>query len=372
MAWTGAVVVLALGLAAYGQNGIERGGRSGANPAADSGEGGAGHRTERSRQGPTTRPEGLVVVDESVVYLMANEPQQHLASAALKLAEKNYKGTAAELRIASDYLKFQSSEQGSMRQGQAHNEPRTELQSQREEGQGKHQARAESQNGSQKHAEKGQGQAEHQFTLKQEAQRLVKLADKIEKQQGGVDEQALHKEFGRVNFALAEHDQKQAEQALKRKEYTRAGYKLDAAALAFEQAEAWSGQQPKQEMVDVLYNAHQVASNLVGENMSLANQAAIGQGEKLYGNRQANARQGQQGEAQTAGARSQAENTNPLLGTTKAEANNIAEHAKGIVDQLGKELDQSRGRFEQGSGGQAQPTAAESGRNGGEKQHENK
>ena len=344
VAWS-AVLALTCGVAAYAGPGSDGSGDSRRGGEAAAGQG----------RVPSTRPQGFVILDESVVYMIANEPQQHLAAALVKAADKNYKGAAAELRIAGDYLKFQSSQE--------------------------------------------QGREQGKDMLGQEMKRLNKLAGKLEKgEQGGADLPSLQKEFGVVSFALAGHYQQAAEQALKSRQYTRAGYKLDSAALAFEQAIGWSGEQPKQETINVLNNAHKVASNLVGENMSLANQAAIGKGRDWYSGhqegrenpqnaqakreaRQDQARQEQErAEAQTAGARSQAGN-NPLLGTTKAEADNIAEHAQGIVDQLGKELQNCQSSFQQG-GNQSrsqghdqngsQNGSSNAASNSGQRSHENR
>ncbi len=208
-------------------------------------------------------PAGYVLIDERIVYLTANEPQNHMLRAHDAMMNKNNKVAASEVRIAADYLDAQASQVNQSSDSQ----------------------------------------------LTNCADQLRQLAKQIDNGQN-VDTQKLNDAFAKADARLADFYQSRAKEELNNKQYVRAGYDLRAGADGLSQAMVWSNQQPEKNAQQVIDNTQQVAWNLINESVGSA------QNKKL------------------------SENPQPQSGTSKAEAQNISEHANGMVSALGKQIDQ--------------------------------
>lgn len=273
----------------------------------DTGQSSAGQQQQQDA------PEGFVLIEERVVYLLGNQPQQHFLAAAQKLAANDKQGAGAELRIAANYIDMQASRAGQEKQH-----------------------------------------------LTKASQKLNKLAEKA--QAGEISSpDELNKAFAKANLALARHYQAKAESALEGKNYVMAGYDLDNAANSFRQAMVWSDQQPKQEQVQAMDTAGQVALSLQSERMSVAREAKSdeaksdqrgGSDQPKADQKRSDDRFGDQ--AQQASAAS----SDPRIGTTPAEAQNIAQHAREATKSLGKQIEQFAQAAPSGSEGAAD-TASE-------------
>ena len=252
-------------------------------------------------------PEGFVLIEERVVYLLGNQPQAHFLSAAQKLGANDKEGAAAELRIAANYIDMQGSRAGADKQ----------------------------------HLDKA-------------SQKLNKLADKAKAGDITSPDQ-LSKAFSRANLALSKHFQSKAESALEKDNFVMAGYDLENAANSFRQAMVWSKQELKPEQVQAVDTAAQVALSLQAERMSAADEASSSQ-------EQAQSEEGASlsDQAQQASASS----SDPRIGTTPAEAQNIAQHAREAAKTLGEHIDQ----FAQASQDQQQDAMTDEARSASEKQ----
>jgi hypothetical protein len=271
----------------------------------------SGARAMQQNQQSQQAPQGFVLLDERVVYLLANQPQQHFAAAVQKLQQKETQSAAAELRIAANYIDMQAS-------------------------------RAT-----------GQFQQDRQ-ALSQASQQLNQLADQVQKGKINSPDQ-LTNTFAKSNLALAKLFQAKSENDLQSNKYDMAGHALQNAALSFRQALVWSKQQPPRETMDVINNARKVASNLQSERMAMASQSSKSSsgssqssGAQPSGSQSARSEQSQSGnlssQAQTASG-----NMNPITGTTPAEAQNIAQHARDVSQALGQQIDQYASKVSSGS-----------------------
>ena len=258
---------------------------------------------ERSRRGqPSTgqqqgqAPEGYVLVREEIVYLLAARPQQHLVGSLQRLAAGDRRGAAAEVRLAAAYVDLQSS--------------------------------------------RGDGEARQ--ALSGVADQLNQLARQIAQGQD-LSAEKLTREFARAEQALAEHHQVMALAALQKDNPLKAGYELEAAAQSFQQAIAWSGRPARQENTQTIGNALEVAASLRGENLSQFEQAQQ-QGQASAPQRQPAQASGQNQDqdAQEASGRQGSGQglQDPRIGTSKAEAENIQEHALQVVQALGRDIEQ--------------------------------
>jgi hypothetical protein len=221
-------------------------GSSGKQPQAN--EQGAGNASKGSSQSEAQNgkssqaPEGFVLLDERVVFITANEPQNHFLRAHEDMATGDNRGAAAEIRIAADYLDMQASR---------------------------------------KDEQDGQG-------LKQEAQSLRKLAGDVAEcksklseksagesssarssgqQDGSCSLQDVNEAFAAANLRLSQSFRDEANKALEGKKFVRAGHELGDAATTFEQALAWSGQKPQQDRQQAVEEAYLAANALVGEDL---------------------------------------------------------------------------------------------------------
>jgi hypothetical protein len=123
-----------------------------------------------------------------------------------------------------------------------------------------------------------------------------------------VDTSTLTNAFAKASQRMADLRHDQAQQALSSDNFIRAGYHLRSSASSLENAFVWSQQKPDQATAQLIENARQVSYNLINENVASA------QGKTL------------------------SESPDPTFNTTKAEGQNIAEHARTIVKSLDKHI----------------------------------
>ena len=101
---------------AQAANGQSSGGQQPANPPsgqnAAPGAGAAGSQGQSSQgsdqQQQQQAPEGWILVQERVIVLTANEPQNHFLRSQQHLAQGNAKAAAAEARVGAAYLEMQA------------------------------------------------------------------------------------------------------------------------------------------------------------------------------------------------------------------------------------------------------------------------
>jgi hypothetical protein len=221
VAAAGVVSVATCGLA-LGQSAQDRGSRDSqqTTPRDSSGTDSSGTAPGSQQQQQQQRqqaPEGFVLVSERVIYLMLNEPQQHFLEAAEDVAQKHYKGAAAEIRLAAGYLDMQASRTGAASQ-----------------------------------------------QLTSQADQLRQLADRVE--QGKVTSpDELAQAFARANKELAQHHEAIAQQAIQQKKPVKAGHDLDQAAMSLEQALVWMKQKPEGDTLTAIGNARAAAAQLMAK-----------------------------------------------------------------------------------------------------------
>jgi hypothetical protein len=236
-------------------------------------------QSQRPGQGDQA-PEGFIIVEERLVYVLADQPQLHMTQAVAKLAQDDNRAAAEELRLAADYVALQGS--------------------------------------------RGKGEASSQ--IKQSADKLRTIADKIE---GGElkDSQKLSNAFAKVNLNLARHHNALAKSFLENDRYVAAGHDLASAATSLKQALVWTNEQPQQELITMLGNADRIAAELRAESV----------GEQLSGDDRAQPAGARQTPDQQ---RQDRQDQSPVTGTSDAEAKNIAQHAQKITDELSQQIDQ--------------------------------
>ena len=172
------------------------------------------------RQQRQAAPDGFVLIEERLVYVLANEPQLHMAAALANLAKDDHKAAAEELRIAANYVEMQGS--------------------------------------------RGEGDASQ--VISQSADKLRTVADKVE--QGELkDAKKLAKTFAKTNVALAEHHNAMAKTFLQGERFIAAGHDLRSAATALREAVVWNEQQPDEAMVSLVNNAERVSAELISESV---------------------------------------------------------------------------------------------------------
>jgi len=208
-----------------------------ASAAESSGAAGPGSATpSRSAQSGATSdqqkaPPGFVLLEEDVVYMTAEQPQQHLLRAHEQMAANNPKAAAAELRMAANYIKMQEARPGEI---------------------GKQ-------------------------LLSPWRQNLEKLASQVSK--GDVKAQDLTKDAADTSYALAKYFSERAVDELKNKHEVTAGYDLSAAAGNFEQALAWSQQKPQDKQVQAIAESRSASDQLITAANLAADQSAGQSGE---------------------------------------------------------------------------------------------
>ena len=211
---------------AQAANGQSSGGQQPANPSssqnAAEGAGGAGSQGKSSQgsdQQQQQTPEGWILVQERVIVLTANEPQNHFLRAQQHLAQGNAKAAAAEARVGAAYLEMQ--------------------------------------------AARSRGAADQKLSdaataLRQQASQIAQAGGDAQKQQ-----EQLKQSFASANAALAAHFKSLAQRSLQSQRNVMAGYDLNAAAASLAAAFAWSGTQPQQEASTAIRDAQQAAAQLM-------------------------------------------------------------------------------------------------------------
>jgi hypothetical protein len=314
--------------------------RQNAPESASQAQGQGGHARESRGERQRQTPEGYVLIEENTVYLMANEPQQHLLQAHADLARKDYRAAAEETRLAAAHLDMQAARPGDKQNND----------------------------------------------LKKEAQQLRKIAGELQNgnnKGNNTSIQTLDKDFARASDALAKHFDAITQHDLSKQNYVAAGYDLNATANAFKDTIIWSDQKPSKDDLEMIGNAQEIALNLrsnevyKGEKALKAekqawNNESAGNGSSQHSQQAQSSNQ--QGQAQQANARLPAGVThNPLTGTTPAEARNDAQHAQKMADALGKAIDQFDSKIgqSQGQGQQAGQNKATSENNSSSAHQEN-
>jgi hypothetical protein len=281
-------------------------------------------RQSQGNQSDQQAPDGFVIVDERVITLTANEPQNHFLRAHEFLNRNDTRGAAAEIRIAAGYLDMQASrDKGQDRQSlsSAADQLRN-VADQLKNGQGQPAQQAGSQQGQQ--AQQGQQSAQQQQAQQQQSQQSQQQTA-----QSGQQEQVTQA-FASANHALAEHFQRLAKHELQSKKAIMAGHDLDAAASALRASCAWSGQKPDQEARSAIQDAQRVAFELISHEPMNA------QAQSQTGDQSTSSNASSDDEAQPAGAR---------IGSSEqhqqgnhAQSQMIPQDAQKAVDQLGQAI----------------------------------
>lgn len=310
--------------------------------AAESRENGAA--ANNSKQSQQT-PEGFVLVDEQLITLTANEPQNHFIRAQEYLSQNDPRAAAAEVRIGAAYLDMQASRKGEadqkdLRSVSAHLRKIADQLAKGEMNESR-QANGQEKNGQEKNGQEKNGQANA-------------ASGQITGQSS--EQQRLNHAFAHAERALAQHFQEEARNEIGQKRAVRAGEDLDAAASALRASIVWTNQQCSSECMQAINATRQLSDELLtpaGENQQRQQSASAKQGENAE-------RQGTQGkesaneEAQPAGARLSGEQE----GATATENNRIPADAEKVVDELGKAIESTGSRNSAqhpGEGAQAEP-----------------
>lgn len=158
---------------------------------------------------------GKVLVEEEIIYFFVDEPEGHFQQAHENFLKKDFKGAAAEIRKGTNFVKLETA---------------------RATGEGKK-------------------------TLTASIDELEKLASDVEK---GTVKSAndLGKAFARVHHALAFHHHMQASEAWAKKETSKVGHALRAAASHLEKALAWGGHEIEAAVVKVIGTGRHVGEKL--------------------------------------------------------------------------------------------------------------
>jgi len=219
-----AAVIAAAGMAcsALGQQGQSSSqaqtGQQQGQHQADAGKGSSaqapsGGDNQSSQSSQQQSPEGFVLIRQDVVYLMANEPQNHLTRAAENLALNDKQKSAGELDVAAAYINSMVSQ-------------------------------------------------DNDKSLSDCVDKLHQTAKDV--RNGNLsDPKELSQTIARTNLALADHFQKKADQALGSHKQVKAGYDLRAAATSLEQALVWSKESPDQNRVEAIQNAQRASASLL-------------------------------------------------------------------------------------------------------------
>jgi hypothetical protein len=253
-------------------------------------------RDRSAQMGQQAQPgdarDGFVMIEERLIFVLADAPQLHMTSALGKMKQDDRKGAAGELRVAADYIEMQK-------------------------------ARAR------------EGTSE---ILADRADKLRKMADKVEAGELR-DAEKISRTFAKTSVTLARHHNELAKKHLDNERYVAAGYDVAAAAKSFQQANVWYGQEPSDEVLALIDNARHVSENLrmeaVGEKLDRDAQPAAA--------RDAVAGRDRDGDARPAAGRPLGD---PRIQTTPAQAENIVEHAQDITGKLGEKISQFSQRID--------------------------
>jgi len=316
----------------------------------------SGRNSEQARPSDQSRQaaEGFVIIDEQLITLTANEPQNHFLRAKEYLMRNDHRAAAAEVRIAAAYLDMQASRKGEADQQELRSES-TRLRKvadrlasgnwQREEGQGQGQQQGQAQGQGQE-----RGQAQGRANPAGEQGQANKPGESAKPQEAATGDQAAHHhwlnhQFARAQRVLAKHFQEEAKNEIGKQKAIRAGEDLDAAATALSAAMVWSGKECSSQCTQAVADARRLSNELL-EPQSQGQQGqaqAAGAGEQ---GKQPAAEQGKQDiansnannaneQAQPAGARLSGEETQ----AQSARAARIPQDAEKVVDELGKAID---------------------------------
>lgn len=279
----------------------------------------------QSQQGSQQAPVGFVLVEERVIVLTANEPQNHFLRAGELFLAGNDQAAAGEVRMGANYIDMQASRA----QGEAKKQLTSaaqELRAAAKQLRGKGGQRAQQ---SRQQQTQGQQQGGEQQDARQaQAQRQQQMQRQMQ-----TEARELLEAFAQANYALAQHFQAKAKSAIENERPVIAGHELNAAADALTAAVTWAGQQVPQEAVQAITSTQQLAARLAVPSDD------------------------GQGEAQQAGARQGA-----------GPGGEIPENAKQVVQELGKAIEncgQSIRSFSSDDGKQSVPGSA-SGTGGGQ------
>jgi hypothetical protein len=197
-----------------------------------SGSSGQASSNVQSKQGQQAQnaPDGWILIEEQVVMLTANEPQNHFLRAQQLLGQNDAKAAAAEVNVGAAYLDMQGAR-----------------------------------------SNKG---ADDQ--LKSAADRLRQLAGEVRKAGNGDVQhlqQQLAETFASANYALAKHFQDLTTQDVGGKKAIAAGYDLRGAADSLAAAYVWSKMQAPQEAASAIADARRTADQLISVESTTGSQA---------------------------------------------------------------------------------------------------
>jgi len=201
-----------------------------------------------------------VLIQDRVVYMMANEPQNHFLQAINDLRQKDKEKAAEEISIGASYIEHITAANG--------------------------------------------GQEAQPSTLSKAVDQLKNDAKQV---QGGQlsDPKQLSQDFAQANISLAEHFQSASDRSLQNKHEVRAGYQLDNAASALHAAMAWSGQSPDPEGRKAMEQARWSAAQLLGPGNSIQSTDHSQDRQANAGGQSGQSSQGGQGPQQASQALSQ-------------------------------------------------------------------
>ncbi|HWE02219.1 MAG TPA: hypothetical protein VG326_07380 [Tepidisphaeraceae bacterium] len=266
-------------------------------------------------------PEGFVIVDEQLITLTANEPQNHFLRAKEYLAHNDARAAAAEVRIAAGYLDMQASRKGEADQQGLRSESR-ELRQLADQIQPRHAQSHEQAAGQTESKEKAPANGNSNSSTSESA-----------------EQKRLDEAFAKADRVLAQHFQEEAKNELGKNKGIRAGEDLDAAASALVASIAWSGAQCSKECTQSVADAQRVSDELlsVGERRRTGADSNRQQSENVKADaakntKDSNAENGN--EAQPASARLSGESDQGASQNARIPAD-----AEKVVDELGKAID---------------------------------
>jgi hypothetical protein len=160
-------------------------------------------------------PKGKVLVDEEVLNIFVDEPEQHFKKAHELFVKKDTKAAAHEIRMASGYLKLEA----------------------------------------------GRATGDSKKALEASSRELDKLADDVEKG-AVVSEKEVRDTFARADYALAMHHHAKAKESWEKGDTKQAGVHLMAAPTHLEYAKAWLKVGTKDDTKAVVRDTRTVAGKL--------------------------------------------------------------------------------------------------------------
>lgn len=218
-------------------------------------------KQQQANQRQNQAPEGYILIDERVVTLTANEPQNHFLRAHACLARGDNRAAAAETRIAAAYLDMQASRDHNTEGGKDLTSAADNLRS----------VAKEIQSGAPQQGQQGQTQ---QPSHQKNQQGQTGAQANQQGQNQSPSEQQMTQAFARANHALAQHFQMQAKNELQKNKAVMAGYDIDSAASSLQAACAWSNNKPAQDVQTAVTDARRAAMELLSPNMTAAERQA--------------------------------------------------------------------------------------------------